>query len=122
MTTFGDWLRSKRKARRLTQEELAVDAHLNRTYINAIENGRVQLPTADTREKLHRVLGTSDQDLISAGLLVVDEYGLESLNSPLVNLDDEPGVDPNALKAEAHRIVDLIDWETSGSAVSLTGM
>jgi transcriptional regulator with XRE-family HTH domain len=37
---------------------------LGRTYVNKIERQRVDVPTYETRQKLHKVLGTSEDDLI----------------------------------------------------------
>lgn len=68
-TTFQSWLRGERIRVGLSQEELSVAAGLGSNYVNKIEKRRVDLPTMETRLKLHKVLGTSDNDLVEAGIL-----------------------------------------------------
>ncbi len=80
--SFGYWLTSARKRRRLSQEGLARAAGINRSYISQIEQGRVQLPKTETRAKLHDALGTNEEDLISAGVMARDEYGIEYAPKP----------------------------------------
>lgn len=77
LETFAQWLKLKRKEKKLTQEQLAVESNLGRTYVNAIENGRIKLPQSETREKLHNVLGTSDAELVDLELLAFENYGSE---------------------------------------------
>lgn len=58
---------SIRKARlfaRLSQEELAAKAEINRTYLSQLENGRSS-PTLDVLERIARALGLSTTELIS---------------------------------------------------------
>ncbi|MDQ2886981.1 MAG: helix-turn-helix domain-containing protein [Chloroflexota bacterium] len=52
---FGAHLRNSRKAARLTQEELAFRAGLDRTYISLLERG-IKSPTLTTFFQLCRVL------------------------------------------------------------------
>lgn len=63
--TFGEWLRIERKRAGMSQEGLARKAGLGRTYIIKLERGGVVLPTRETRDRLHAVLGTSEQQLWS---------------------------------------------------------
>ncbi|WAT32290.1 helix-turn-helix domain-containing protein [Pseudomonas sp. GXZC] len=55
---FGKALREFRKNRCLTQETLAFEAGLDRTYISVLELGR-RSPTIDTLISLCEVLGIS---------------------------------------------------------------
>ncbi|MDC6536617.1 helix-turn-helix domain-containing protein [Pseudomonas syringae] len=55
---FGKALREFRKKRCLTQETLAFEAGLDRTYISVLELGR-RSPTIDTLISLCEVLGIS---------------------------------------------------------------
>lgn len=72
---FGDWLKRERRARGLRQQDLEVQANLGLNYVSKIERGRVGLPEDDTRGRIHRVLGTSDDDLVEAGILRKHQVG-----------------------------------------------
>jgi len=60
---FGDALREIRKEKGISQEGLALDSGLDRTYVSLIERG-VQSPTLRTVGKLARVLGVKCSDII----------------------------------------------------------
>lgn len=62
---FGKVIASKRKAIRISQEELAFRCGMHRTYIGAIERGE-KSPTLATIEKLSNGLKTSILDLWEA--------------------------------------------------------
>lgn len=65
---FGATLRAERKARRLTQEQLAFEAGLSLTYIGEIERGQ-RMISLDTLQRLAGALNlTSAQLLTRAGL------------------------------------------------------
>jgi len=83
--TYAEWLRAARKRNNYTQGQLGELAGLGRTYINTLENGGVQLPTKETRDKIHGVLGTSDEELIDRGVYVVNAFGED-----VVPDDEEP--------------------------------
>lgn len=57
-TAFGDTLRALRKRRHLTQEMLAFESGLDRTYISLLELGS-RSPTLDTITTLCDALGVS---------------------------------------------------------------
>jgi transcriptional regulator with XRE-family HTH domain len=57
--TYGDWLKSRRKAAGLTQEELADAAIMTRTHIAHIEAGR-RIPSEEDARRLDRALNTGD--------------------------------------------------------------
>ena len=61
---FGAVIRQLRKSRGWSQERLAADACLNRTYMGEIERARA-VPTLATAEKLARALEVALSDLIS---------------------------------------------------------
>lgn len=52
---LGTALREQRKKKRLSQEDLAFEAHLDRTYISLIELGR-KSPTIETLLKIAAAL------------------------------------------------------------------
>ncbi|AKH83185.1 DNA-binding protein [Streptomyces sp. CNQ-509] len=57
--TYGDWLKSQREARGLTQQELADIALMTRSHIAHIEAGR-RTPSRDDARRLDKALGTGD--------------------------------------------------------------
>jgi transcriptional regulator with XRE-family HTH domain len=75
LDTFAQWMKAKRRECGLTQAQLAEQTGLGRTYVNAIENGRVKMPQLVTRQKIHEVLGSTDEELIDLELLAYDDYG-----------------------------------------------
>jgi DNA-binding XRE family transcriptional regulator len=60
---FGDALRQVRKERGLSQEQLALDSGLDRTYISLVERG-AQSPTIRTVIKLAGVLEVKPSDIV----------------------------------------------------------
>ncbi len=61
---FGIVLRSLREERDLSQEALALEADLDRTYISMLERGKRQ-PTLSTMILLGDVLGCSGKELMA---------------------------------------------------------
>jgi transcriptional regulator with XRE-family HTH domain len=61
---FGAVIRQLRKSRGWSQERLAADASLNRSYMGEIERAHA-IPTLATAEKLAQALEVSLSDLIS---------------------------------------------------------
>lgn len=62
-TAFGAVLRRLRKASDMTQEELALEAGLRRTYVSILELGQQQ-PTLTTILKLAVPLGQSASEIV----------------------------------------------------------
>lgn len=60
---FGQVLRQRRKSSALSQEQLALEAGLERVFISLLENGHRQ-PTFQTMLKLAAVLGCAAADLV----------------------------------------------------------
>lgn len=60
---FGDALREVRKEHGVSQEQLALDSGLDRTYVSLIERG-VQSPTIRSVAKLATVLGVKPSDIV----------------------------------------------------------
>ena len=60
---FGNILRSIRKFRGFSQEKLAFEANLDRTYISLLERGQ-RMPTLDTIFKLAEALKISPSEFI----------------------------------------------------------
>jgi len=62
---LGKVIRHVRKARQMTQEALAFESGVNRTYLSQIERG-LQNPTVETLFKLTRALKVPAADVIQA--------------------------------------------------------
>jgi transcriptional regulator with XRE-family HTH domain len=61
---FGEALRQARKAAGISQEELAFEAKLDRTYVSQLENGH-KSPTVEVLFRLAPVLGMAASELIA---------------------------------------------------------
>jgi transcriptional regulator with XRE-family HTH domain len=61
---LGEALRRSRKAAGLSQEELAFEAQIDRTYVSQLENGH-KSPTVDVLFRLCPVLGMAASELIA---------------------------------------------------------
>lgn len=66
--TYGDWLKEQRAIRRITQTDLEDAAKLGPKYVSKLEAGIIRTPRDNVRERIHEALGTSDEDLVSAGI------------------------------------------------------
>jgi transcriptional regulator with XRE-family HTH domain len=60
MSDFGDQVRKRRKADGFSQEKLAEQAGISRTYLSEIERGEVENISFRVVEKLKEVLGIGD--------------------------------------------------------------
>lgn len=60
---FARNLKALRKARNLSQEELALRAELDRTYISSLERC-IYSPSIDTVDKLANILGVEAAELL----------------------------------------------------------
>lgn len=110
VATFGEWVKAMRREHKLTQQQLADAARLARTYVLAVEKGRVKLPQKPNRDKMHGVFGTDDSLLEDLGLMARDEFGNEYI-------PDRPDVESHQRSATATIGVDT----TARDAVVLGG-
>ncbi|MEX0611929.1 MAG: helix-turn-helix transcriptional regulator [Pirellulales bacterium] len=60
----GEALRRSRKAAGISQEELAFEAKIDRTYVSQLENGH-KSPTVDVLFRICPVLGMAASELIA---------------------------------------------------------
>jgi transcriptional regulator with XRE-family HTH domain len=62
---LGQALRDARKAAGLSQEQLAFEANVDRTYVSQLENGH-KSPTVDVLFRICPVLGLAASELIAS--------------------------------------------------------
>ena len=87
MVTFGQTVKKLRKAKKITQLELADKIDVDFTYISKIENDKTKLPPAEkTIKKLPEVLETDAEEFILLAKKVP-----QNLRETIV--DDELAVD-----------------------------
>jgi len=67
---FGRVLREYRGKAELSQEELALEADVDRTYISLLERGRRQ-PTLETIFRLAKVLGVTPAAIVAKTSAIV---------------------------------------------------
>lgn len=80
---FGDWLKRERLARGLTQGDLEDRASLGYAYVSKVERGRTKIPSEEVRQRIHKVLNTTDDDLVREGILVrLDTPGFDPVYIP----------------------------------------
>lgn len=72
--TFGDWLKRTREAQGYSKVSLSKASGVDRAHIHRIEKGEILLPEAATRARLHKVFGTNDDELVTAGIVIKREY------------------------------------------------
>jgi len=95
--TFGDRIRDLRKAKNLTQRELADKIEINFTYLSKIENNRLegeQFPSEDTIKKLAQTLEVSEDELLLLARKIPDSIKQRVIQRPdafrkMASLDDE---------------------------------
>lgn len=70
-TAFGRVLREYREKAALSQEKLALEANIDRTYVSLLERGLRQ-PTLETLFTLASVLGVAPATLVSRTAALLD--------------------------------------------------
>ncbi len=83
--TFGQRLRELRKAKGLTQRELADIVGLNFTYLSKIENGAMQPPRGKTIAALANALDMDADELFGLAKKVPSQF-LEHINPEVIKL------------------------------------
>lgn len=71
---FGLVLRDLRRERSMSQETLAMDSHLDRTFISLLERGLRQ-PSLTTILQIAKPLGLSPEDMVAAVTKVLSQGG-----------------------------------------------
>jgi transcriptional regulator with XRE-family HTH domain len=72
---FGRVLREARKRKGLSQEKMAADAGLERTYPSMLERGGLQQPTLSVLLSLAAVVDTTGEALVAATWAQLRERG-----------------------------------------------
>ena len=95
--TFGDKIRELRKAKNLSQRDLAAKVKVNFTYISKIENERLDFgdyPSDDLIRKLAKALGADADELLILAKKVPESIRKRVIQRPdvfrkLAKLDDD---------------------------------
>ncbi len=72
ITTVAENVRRARRAAGLSQEELALEADVDRTYISQVERGKRNI-TVVVLSRLARAMRTTAADLVSDGRRIAEE-------------------------------------------------
>jgi transcriptional regulator with XRE-family HTH domain len=80
--SIGSNIKSFRKGRKLTQNELALKANISRSYLADVEGDRYN-PSLDTLEAIAKALGVSVSSILG------EDPELESIDHKIVGLDNE---------------------------------
>lgn len=83
--SFGNWLKHMRLVHGMTQRQLEQAAELSEKYVSRIERKGTVLPEEDLRFRIHRVFGTTEDDLVDAGILVRLESPVEGGGSVYIS-------------------------------------
>jgi len=76
----------------------------------------VGLPTKETRDKIHAVLNTSDEDLIAAGVLAIDPVTLDEYSPAL---DHSRRLPDNAAIEEAKAVHDMVSVQAAKARIQV---
>lgn len=85
MITVGKRIREIRKARNLTQRQLAEKVGINFTYLSRVENDRLdddQTPREDTLQKIADALETDADELLLLARRIPDAFRDRILSKP----------------------------------------
>ncbi len=89
---LGNRIREVRLARRLTQDDVATIANINRSYVSQIEHGRIDNPSYTVLRGIAKALDTSLDDLLQAAGYISPPDEIPALDDPeLILYLDEIG-------------------------------
>lgn len=113
---IGQRIRSLRKRRGMTQEEMADNCGLHWTYIGGLERGE-RNPTLTTMQKIAGGLGISVQDLLDVPReSTIERDTREGRLLKMLRRKDE-----NTLDLAAGLVREVINWRDRYSTKKLTG-
>lgn len=72
MATFGERVRELRKAKNLSQRDLAAEVEVNFTYISKIENGKLEFSDFPSEKLIRKIAAALDGD-VDELLLLADK-------------------------------------------------
>lgn len=96
----GDRIRYFRQLKKLSQEELALNAGINTTYIGHVERG-LKCPTIDTLNKICTALNITLAQLLDFNSEASDVDNKEAIKKISYNISNLP-------KEDADRIADIV--------------
>lgn len=110
--SYGSWLRMQRRLHGLRQADLEEKAGLGYSHVSKIERGVLRMPTEEVRQRIHEVLGTSEEDLVNAGVLTRLKMGGLSVLVAANDVDstDRTIFDPDSPSYHGNiRLDDVVD-------------
>jgi transcriptional regulator with XRE-family HTH domain len=122
--SFGELIRKLRKARNLSQRELADKVKLNFTYLSKIENEKLdfaQFPSVETIEKLARALGANESELLLLAQKIPEDIKRQVIKRPdvfrkIASLDDRGFEDLDKTIDKLLRGMEPCDEDNRGSS------
>ena len=60
---FGDYLKSKRKQRNITQEDLARSLNVSSVFVHQLETGKVDAPSLERCQQISSILKVTIEEL-----------------------------------------------------------
>jgi transcriptional regulator with XRE-family HTH domain len=106
--TYGEWLKAQRVARGYSQKRVSEGTGIGTTYLSKIESGTVDLPNPELRERVHDFFGTTEDDLVSAGVIAIPGRDRRTGALPIVSGD---GGQVSAMISEIAKVVDRLPLE-----------
>lgn len=110
MNMIGPIVRRIRQERGLSQETLALSAHVSSGYLSKLERGLYKQPSFEVLSRIAGALSIPTADLYRAAgiehLLGEDSPSLEPIRDTLtLRLDDLPKTDREIIESELRRII-----------------
>lgn len=109
MATFGERVRELRKAKNLSQRDLAVEVGVNFTYISKIENGKLEFSDFPSEKLIRRMAAALDGD--EDELLLLADKVPETIRKRVLERPDAFRKFADLDDKELDRLLDEIDEE-----------
>ncbi|MBI3468898.1 MAG: helix-turn-helix transcriptional regulator [Planctomycetes bacterium] len=107
MATFGERVRELRKAKSLSQRDLAAEVGVNFTYISKIENGKLEFSDFPSEKLIRKMAGVLDGDMDE--LLLLAEKVPETIRRRVLERPDAFRKFADLNDREIDRLLDEID-------------
>lgn len=102
---YGQVVLERRRELGLSQATLADRAGVGRSHLSLIENGKVELPEPDLRERIAKALGSTDAEVMRQAGMGKPIAQVREV-APLAEVVGEPPVGPRERLAELLPLLD----------------